>query len=757
MSAPDAVADAPAAEPPAPADAPPGGAPAEGTPPADAKPGDAQPADAKPGDAKPEAARASDQPAGGAQPEVNAAITTTASFTRKLIDKAGTLFASDAQVSGDVVSGDKIVIGALGSRPARAHPLPENDLEEIRRAFGEPEGYAGLLETVRPRPIVILRGPAGAGKQAAATRLLLTLEYQSIHRLNPDDDLSRLAEELRPATAYLLCDPTSPEALRRHVMQGLEAGFQRTGGRLIVTMSSTFHLADEELSGYVVEADLVPDASRMLRGHLEYRLGPLADTVLADPERERALVEVLGDDVRAARVRDLAVAIWQETDDDGAVDVEAVRRRFARRADENLDIWFRSLPDTDTRCFAIALAALNGLPTEYVAEAAVALRDRLEPEPATTVRLGEQSAQLRPRDRFAISRSVRLRRPWARITSTRYESADYGSVPADVAEYVDPAYPKQVILRAWRDYDIQRELLDWLAELVATHPAEPVRVYAAAAVGYLATHGFEQVLQRVLNRWKNSDNPAERQGVAHALAGPANDPRLRPVILKLTRTWQRDPSPANAATQATAARVWGCALGERDPALALENLDRLAMMRHDLRIQVSVGWALADLLTHDPALTAPILARLLRWLRDRERQSTGELAFLVLANGVLMAPDPNSSRKRLLAWPALLSLADEQPELRGALATLWRLVLGGAQHSTAAEWVLERWARRLEPDERGCVVLAQLVRAASEQHDRTRRAFLRQAAEWTSTENLDPSPRAAAAVRRALDGRKEAQ
>src|SRR5438874_8159738 len=63
--------------------------------------------------------------------------------------------------------------------------------------------------------------------------------------------------------------------------------------------------------------------------------------------------------------------------------LESAARLFTGAAEEppeeKFDLWFRSLPDLDTRCFAIALAAFHGLPAEYVAEAAVKLRAILEP------------------------------------------------------------------------------------------------------------------------------------------------------------------------------------------------------------------------------------------------------------------------------------------------------------------------------------------------------------------------------------------
>src|SRR5262249_17793076 len=102
-----------------------------------------------------------------------------------------------------------------------------------------------------------------------------------------------------------------------------------------------------------------------------------------------------------------------------------------------------------------------------------------------------------------------------------------------------------------------------------------------------------------------------------------------------------------------------------------------------------------------------------------------------------------------------LSLADRDPQLRGGLAVLWRQVLNGADYAENATGVLERWARMLDPDDRGTAVLGRLARAIGDGHPRTRQLLLRQAAMWTSTRNLDPTPRAAEAVRVALATRKD--
>jgi hypothetical protein len=424
---------------------------------------------------------------------------------------------------------------------------------------------------------------------------------------------------------------------------------------------------------------------------------------------------------------------------------------MARRSSDDIDIWFRTLPYVKTRCYAIALAVLNGLPTEYVAEAAEKLRVRLEPA-APSMLLGPDSVlpRLEPGDPFASSRQDRLWRLRARTRRDRFLSA-VGWVPTEVVEYADDAYAAGVVERAWREYQIQDQLLDWLRDL-GTHPADPVRANATAALGLLATHAFEQVRERVLEAWAASADEREREAAAFTLQVPADTPGLQIRAKRLTRKWYSDRT--NPATQATAARSFGYSIGRADPEYALTNLDRLAMVDSWI-VAVAVGHGLADLLAADiDRRAAGIFATLLRWLDDRERGPTGELAFLTLASYLDVEPDPAADRPRVDEWPALLELADRHPRLRGALAHLWRRVLHGIRASLADK-VLRGWAGYAEYDDRLCVVLGQFARAVAEGHERSRQHLLRQAAEWVGPTELRPLPKAAAAVRSALTPRKE--
>jgi hypothetical protein len=633
--------------------------------------------------------------------------------------------------------------------------LSQRDLEEISEAWGEPDGFAGLTDTVRARSITILRGRPGCGKAFLATRLLVTLDHAAVHRLDPDDDLSQLAVRIDAGTAYVLADPAAPERLRRHILQGLEAPLQDNGGRLIVTMSNDFQLSDEDLTGYLLEPGVTPSAARILDGQLRYRIGDLAEGVLADSGVLQLVPELLGEMPSATRIRDLAVALSEEVNDDGRVNVERVRRRFARSADESIGIWFQSLPDLETRCLALALAAFDGLPAEYVAEAAEALRNRLEPEPSASVVVGDRKLLLHTRDWFGTTRRVRLGRLRARVSEADYRSPTLGWVPAELLEYRDRRYPRDVLARAWREYGVQAQLLDWLGDIAASHAAETMRIYAASALGYLSTFAFERVQQRV-QAWAEGDDWLEWHAAAYTLEVPVGDERLRPRVLGLVRGWYRDDDPERATYQATAALAYGAVIAEHEPALALDSLGRLAALDHDPEIRFCVGRGLALMLARNPRLTSSILAALIRWIRDRDRRATGELAFLAVANTVMVDPDPEAARPRAAIWPALLSLADESPSLGGGLAALWRLVLISADYSDLAEEVMRRWARSVETDPRGCVVLGQLAAAACMRDPRTRHILLRQAELWASPRTLDPTPRAAAEVRAAVRSRREA-
>jgi hypothetical protein len=394
---------------------------------------------------------------------------------------------------------------------------------------------------------------------------------------------------------------------------------------------------------------------------------------------------------------------------------------------------------------------LNGLPTEYVAEASARLRAIIEND-LPALMLTEGVLVPRVVDPFGASRQTRLRRLRAHTREGEFRGTS-GWTPVEVEEYLDPAYVPAVLERAFRQYEIQSQLLEWMAGLVR-HGSQTVRTQSAYALGMFAACGFEQVQLRLLMPWAGSEDLRLRQAAAIALRYPAGLPKLRNTVRRQIRRWYG--MKGQPALQSTAALAYGYSYGIMQPEVALEALDRLAEMDKWI-VALAVGEALGNLIhEHEATMATEIFLALLRWLDDREKSQTGELAFLVMAGWLLVEDDLEAPRPRLDFWPGLLDLADREPKLRGALALLWQRVLSSAYFARKAAEMLEDWAADAEYDERACRALVSLATAASDGHDRIRLLFLRAADQWTEHTNLKPKRKAAAAVRSALGGPKGA-
>jgi hypothetical protein len=668
------------------------------------------------------------------------------SNTNRFLHAAGAPF----RVAGDFIGRDQYIVNVATDEPIRTQAVSKTRLDEIEHGYEEPDGFARLLDRVLPKRTVVLLGPAGQGKRATALRLLTRLQVTSIHVIDNAADLAELADRLEPDAAYVLFDPVRPDRLRGVVLQSLDAALERFHGRLFITVDADGPISDEDLRDYLVEPCPPPVALRVLHRQLDWRLGPsVRARLLALPEVRALVDELLADqgDSGPRVARDLAVLLSEEIGEDGVIDLERVHARLTRHRADDLDMWFRGLRDLPTRCHAIALAVLNGLPTEYVAEASARLRAIIESE-LPALMLTEGVLVPRVVDPFGTSRQTRLRRLRAHAREGEFRGTS-GWTPVEVEEYLDPSYVPAVLERAFRQYEIQSQLLEWMSGLVR-HASQTVRIQSAFSLGMFAACGFEQVQLRLLMPWAGSDDLRLRQAAAIALRYPASLPKLRNTVRRLIRRWYG--SKSQPALQSTAALSYGYSYGIQQPDVAMDALDRLAAM-DKWQVALGVGEALANLLLeHDTAIATDIFLALLRWLDDREKMPTAEIAFLVMANYLAVEDDLEAVRPRLDFWPGLLDLADREPSLRGALALLWQRVLSSSRFSRVAMDTLENWAGDAEFDPRGARALASLALAASEGQERTRLLFLRATDQWTEHTNLKPKWKAAAAVRSVLGG-----
>ncbi|MEY9934644.1 hypothetical protein ABH926_009312 [Catenulispora sp. GP43] len=715
-------------------------------------------------------------------------------------------------VEGDAVGRDKVV-NIFGTEETVRLPLMAPVLvESARSVFVAPGQWDDVLAVAVHKRVVVLRGTVGHGRTTAALRLLphsdpvYHLGAAELARL-PDvlltADQDTTMQDLRGA-GFVLDDAAEFGTLTASVLRGLEAALDVTDARLVLAADAASALPAEGFLDHVVDLPAQPDLAEVLAAHLRRRL---------DEERTARLLarpgirDLVAEQLTAGTACSVAVRLADILADEelgGGAEPEPVARRLSRRAADDFSTWFAGLRDIETRCHAVALAVLEGVGQETVAVAAEDLRRRLEPEPPVLV-TDTAAAGFRDRgDPFTPTQDELLGRLRARTSNTTV-TGPFGTAPAEVVGYLDPAYPAAVLRHVWTRHRIHDDLLDWLTGL-AEDPSEQIRILAGSALGTLATLSFDFVCRRVLIPWVFDEDRFRREAVAYALRVVAAQAQLRPAVQALTRGWYADRD--KPLGQATAALVHGLGLGRQDPAGSAEAVLRLLAV-DDSRVGIAVGHALAELVaTGEPERARTIVARLADAVLEHETTLSAQLGFLLL--GVLIlaerpvradgagaptgpaspttrrtavltsqsadragragnADKPDSADKPgstaepgdtakpggTVTWPYLLDLAAARPDARGPVVRLWRHVLDDAPLHEEAASVLTAWASMAESDPDLCEAFVRLGLAVARDHDRVRRILIRLADTWTEPDNLAPLPKTGDALRRVLAPSRE--
>ncbi|MFI6076124.1 hypothetical protein ACIA5C_31710 [Actinoplanes sp. NPDC051343] len=602
------------------------------------------------------------------------------------------------KVAGDMVGGDKLVVSLGGAEPAPLQVLAAWMSEPVRHAFVPPDDWDDVRHAAGGRRVVVLRAEPGHGKVAAAIKLLQSPPDRRIFNLDRNVDLRGLGhwldtdaksdDPLPRSAGFLLCEPLAWSQTSAWVLQQLEPTLKHIDARLIITVTADAALADPDLTSYVVTLPPPKEQTTVLASHVAWSLGrPRADAerLLADPKLAEFADKVFSADRTMKAAADLAVMIGQELDG-ATVDLTRLERRWLERATEDFEIWFGGLPDVPTRCLAIALAVLNGLPYEMIVYAAGRLAERLDGPHD-----GADGDRPRPpwRDPFAATRGELLRLLRAQIRTTTVRGP-FGNAPAEVMEYVGDDYASAVLTRVWREYRIQLPLMVWLRDL-ADNPSEDVRIWTGTALGVFAKQAFDFVHRNAMAPMAIDEKFWLRDVAATALGVPAGDARMRPLVEAAVGGWYSNEN--NRLGQATAARVWGSTLGVHSPDRALNALERLTTI-DDRRVARAVGDSMSDLLLADEDGNAiRVLRRVGSWLFDDQRALSGTFVFLWLADNLTSDPPGGGG-----TWPMLLFIADQRPELRDKLLQMWHQVIRSGLLGDTTARVLGHWADLAEVD-----------------------------------------------------------
>jgi hypothetical protein len=325
-----------------------------------------------------------------------------------------------ANVEGDLVGGDKYVV-LLGGTRRRLRVLSPLIAERVRFAYCAPADLPDARDALLRQRLLILRGPAGYGKTAMAVRLLLGACQGTLYHLDGGVDLAFLADQLEndsgviePGAGFLLEQPDDTGSLSRETYDKVQGALAQAGAWMVVTVSAG-ELSDAELLSGVRDVTDAPQPSEVVRAHLRWRIGEHdADRLMARGDVRGVVTELLGDHPACRQAGELAAAMSEHYDLYGAVDLDRLREHRARLEAEDFEIWAESLPDAATRSFALALAVLNGLPQEDIAQAARSLRDRLEDGTPYLRAPGPDGHVPRDKDLFGTPRRRQLLRLRAR-------------------------------------------------------------------------------------------------------------------------------------------------------------------------------------------------------------------------------------------------------------------------------------------------------------------------------------------------------
>ena len=658
--------------------------------------------------------------------------------------RKGLLREARLRVEGDHVEGDKVVVMSGGERGVTLRTLSPATVEAARHTFREPPRWPDIQANAWQHRSMVLRGPDGSGKTAAAVRLLLSdPEMTSWYLLDSVADLARLTEldELGSGAALLLSRPRDFAELRGPLLEGLEGLLDEACARLVLTVGTDVPL-DRGLGEYVLALPGPPELELVLDAHLVRLVEDRgAAEVMAVAGMKELVAELLQ---QAGGCRDAArlAAVLAHEYTVGALDPEHIRTRMDQHGGEDPETWFEGLSDPVLCTQAVALAALNGLPQEEVSLAATSLLGRFTDDRMllTAANTGSAPAARNP---FANSRRAQLDRLRAR-TVTTVARGQYGRLPCTIAEYRDGDYPRRVLRHVWSEYQIQPELVDWLGELVDS-ASEQVRSFAGTALGLIATDAFDHLGTQVFPRWIHDETHGtlRREAVAYALRVCVEDPALRPGVRAMVEGWYLAPS---WQAKAAAARAYGLCLGGGDLQTAVDALARLGTVDH-IRVAIAIGDSFADLLEENVERNAEIVLAAIERMVDEDRsRASGHLAFLIIADALVTEELPRTPGAAARSWPTLLRMDVGRPGLRGQLIRLWAEVVNGELFGDEAAEVLAGWAGRAERDPLLLADLQQLLQDLADRDERTRRLLLHYAARWAAPESLRPLSRTARVV-----------
>ncbi|KPC65082.1 hypothetical protein [Streptomyces chattanoogensis] len=664
------------------------------------------------------------------------------------------------KVRAQQVFGGSQYVFTMGADSVRMAEMPSEEIDETQETYVRASGHPALVQqTATASRVILLRGAEGCGKYATARAVLLESGCRRLYRLDPTADLKHFdAQTVPPGAGFVMENlaQSAADSLTPFDLRSLDAALRKRDGRLVLTMSSKVQLPDAELERTVTEVSERADPCDVVRAHLLWRSGPgqaaRAHRLLGRPD-VASLIDGMADTPELARAAEAGRLLAELTGPD-----EDIARQVAERL-EQLDLcgprsivpWLEELPDLATQCLAVSTAVFGGEAYETVASLAERLRDLLQP-PETAEHPD------RPRNKpFASSGSQRLKAIHATLIDSEVATR-HGGARGRVVRFRDPDTALRVLDVVWAEYDTLREVLPvWLRQCAA-HQLPTVGVRAAVAAGVVAQRTFETIRAQVLMPWATGREPRLWHAAATALYVAAEDTAHTEAVRNLVTAWSG--AGTESRLRAVAARSWRILFEKEgaEPAWAL--LHALAAAE-ELDVVDAVCTSVTEYLAlEEGRYQREALDLVDQWVVSGnygpERRFVGQLSFLYAANDLLGPGLGETGEGSDALWPELLRASARDPVRQQEIAVLWEAVLNSADVFESAQEILAKWARMVEPDNRGRRALARLL-AACVSTPRTERIIRHQAAVWSRAGAGRGAPLTAREVLACLDMRSNSR
>jgi len=577
-------------------------------------------------------------------------------------------------------------VGTPGSGAAELGPrsygrMGEAEVAKVSGHFAEPSCFAEIRAELQTERVVILVGPGGTGRRAAAITLLDQVKAAGapIVALAPGTTVDQLAARTFDAgVGYLIADMIDADMSQENAEFHWDIACRAVrdaGTYLIVTAASGARIARSAAARTFTWRR--PAASDVLRKHLG-----------------RAVVaESVVDEVACALEHGATLGKIAETG-----------QRMATATPEQVADLIAALADNDPREVADWLDKVDAAIPEVLEVAALAftagLSERLVDQELRRFRteIAKFAPEVDPTKdevrkeidlRFRQVRKMRVEHPLLAVRDVPL--AELGSIPIRHLDFAKAGYRSHVIAELWQrlDTDFWAAIRWWVHE-IADSGELSLMSSAATGLALLAQRAPDEVIERYLDPWTAESGSWNEQIMALLVIDQMSAfGDMGTLALQIVVHWATHGSRSQ---RLVATYAFSGGLGARFPVDATRRLTHLADQGEPL---AGHGHAVLFMtLAGQNADGALVLGELQRRMnRQRDRPSTDRvLDSVVFLLGIC---NPRSGR------PAIAEFLMANPDRGGAAAPLW-----------ARAFVMRPWRERA-----GATLLAALATIEQGQRD----------------------------------------